>query len=167
MNAAPFAMQTVRARHGLAGPVLAQRFHSTREVRVAGQTMTYRTIKQIVDPAVEERYWRRNLKKQTWYDPATPAEEALAWCRFGWEAAVSAETRNRAFDRAESVLARRWKKERRVPDWRAVRAAVRSAYDRIQQKRSGVLSGEAAGRKKRRAEPTQAPSGPPTKHRRG
>jgi hypothetical protein len=128
--------------------------------------MTYRTIKKILDPDAEERYWRRNLKKQTWYDPAIPNQEVLTWCRFGWEAAASPEKPGADFNETESILARRWKKERRDPDWSTVRAAVRSAYDRVQQQRAQVVAEEASGRKQRNAD-QPAPSGPITKDRRG
>lgn len=126
--------------------------------------MTYRSIKPI-DPAAEERYWERNLKKQSWWDPATPPEEALAWARYGWEAAISPDNGGRSFAEVESELAVRWKKERRTPDWSVVRNAVRSAYERILLQRSEVVASEAAARK-RRSEESEQPAGPPAKNRR-
>ena len=129
--------------------------------------MTYRPIKKALDPAAEERYWRRNLKKQTWYDPAVPTDEVLAWCQFGWEAAASPDKSSGAAAETESILATRWKRERGTPDWSTVRAAVRSAYDRVLQKRSEVVVEEATARKKRREEQPPPPGPFPTKDRRG
>lgn len=94
----------------------------------------------LVDPAIEEEYWREHFKTAPYYAFGIRYEDYSLAYRFGWECANLPEYANRTFEEVETDLKNRWfaSDGDYREDWRDVRDAIRDAFTRI--KRRGILS---------------------------
>jgi hypothetical protein len=91
----------------------------------------------LVDPAIEEEYWREHFKTAPYYAFGIRYEDYSLAYQYGWESANRPEYSNRTFEEVETDLKNRWfaSEVDYREDWCDVRDAIRDAYNRIRRRR--------------------------------
>jgi hypothetical protein len=105
---------------------------------IAGAAAAEQVV-DIIDPKIEEEYWKTQFRKRPYYKPGKHYEYYLPNYRYGWESAGREEFRNRDFEEIESDLRHTWRKfnEDSELEWEEVRESVRDAYERIRTRYKG------------------------------
>ncbi|HET6267343.1 MAG TPA: hypothetical protein VFG11_06455, partial [Acidobacteriota bacterium] len=62
----------------------------------------------LVDPAIEEEYWREHFKTAPYYAFGIRYEDYSLAYRYGWESANLPEYSNRTFEEVEKDLKTKW-----------------------------------------------------------
>ena len=90
-------------------------------------------VADILDPKVEEEYWRSEFKNRPYYAKGKQYEHYHPHYRFGWESSAKEKFQDRDFEEVEPDLKHTWQKFNEDPllKWEDVREVVRDAYDRI------------------------------------
>lgn len=88
-------------------------------------------VAEVVNPTVEEAYWRDNYASRPYVQPGRPFEAYRPAYRAGWEAAGRYGELN--WEKTEPKLRRDWEEARDDSDmdWDEARAAARDAWDRV------------------------------------
>ena len=90
-------------------------------------------VGEVLDPTVEDAYWRDNYSRRPYVTTGKPYDEYQAGYRYGWESAARTDYRNRRFEEIESDLERGWDTARSTTkkEWYQVKDATRDAYNRV------------------------------------
>jgi hypothetical protein len=88
-----------------------------------------RSLAEIIDPTVEESYWRSNYMREPYYERGYNFEDYYPGYRTGWEGRRRYE--NRGFDEVERELAREYQRNRGDSrlEWPKCRHAARAAWE--------------------------------------
>ena len=90
-------------------------------------------VAEIVNPTVEDDYWRSHYSARPYATPQVPYETFRPAYRYGWES--YRRFRGRKFDEVEIELRREWERTDRELSWDRARGATRDAWQRIDQRR--------------------------------
>ena len=92
---------------------------------------------EMVNPTVEDAYWRDSYSKQPYYETGRTYDEYRPAYALGWS---SVDTYTGRFEEFEPQLQDRWNTERGTStlDWNAARTPVYAAWERAQASRGGV-----------------------------
>ena len=90
-------------------------------------------VADILDPKVEEEYWKTEHRNRPYYDADKEYDYYLPHYRFGWESSTREKFQDRNFEEVEPDLRQTWEKfnENSELEWEDVRDFVRDAYERI------------------------------------
>lgn len=86
-------------------------------------------VAEMVDPTVEDTYWRENHTKQSYYSRDRGYDAYGPAYRAGYEGRVKYD--GRKFDEVESDLQEDYKRHNGKLDWVDVKDATRNAWDRV------------------------------------
>ena len=88
-------------------------------------------VAEIVNPSVEDAYWRENFRGSAGVDPSRDYEYYQPAYRFGWES--YSRYGRRSFEEIDDELEAQWEKDRAssAPDWDEARGLARDAWDRV------------------------------------
>jgi uncharacterized protein YcfJ len=87
-------------------------------------------VAEMVDPTVEESYWRESHARQPYYAEGRTYDSYAPAYRAGWEGRVKYD--GRAFDEIEDDLASDYERFRgNDMTWEEARPATRAAWDRV------------------------------------
>ncbi len=91
---------------------------------------------EAVNPTEEEHYWRGRFETVPYYKTGLQFDEYQPAYRFGWEAAVRPEFRDRSFEEIEGQLENEWPNYTSTQSerWNEYRPAVRDAFRRVREK---------------------------------
>jgi hypothetical protein len=91
---------------------------------------------EALNPTIEEEYWRENYRTRPYFKEGVDYSEYAPAYRYGWEAGVREDYRNRTFEEVEPNLQRDWEADRtRYPrPWSEMREATRDAYNRTRER---------------------------------
>ena len=112
--------------------------------------LTGKTAAEVIDPTIEEAYWRSNYKTRPYVDSMNAFDVYAPAYRFGWESRMKRKDQvKRSFDDLEHELATEWKKAAATTSlaWDKAKLAARDAWDRISIDRAegeGMSSSKAA-----------------------
>jgi hypothetical protein len=89
-------------------------------------------IAELIDPTVEETYWRSNYMREPYYERGYNFDDYYPAYRTGWEG--RARYQNRRFDEVERDLARDYQRNRGDSrlEWAKNRHAARAAWERLE-----------------------------------
>jgi flavin-dependent dehydrogenase len=89
-------------------------------------------IAELIDPTVEEAYWRSNYMREPYYERGYNFEDYYPAYRTGWEGRVRYQ--HRQFDEVERDLARDYQRNRGSSrlEWAKNRHAARAAWERFE-----------------------------------
>jgi uncharacterized protein YcfJ len=92
-------------------------------------------IADVLDPKVEETYWKKTYRSRPYYREGLEFEEYLPAYRLGWEIASEEDYKNHDFEQSEHELRNRWQlqQENSNLQWEEVRLAMKDAFDRIRK----------------------------------
>lgn len=90
-------------------------------------------VAEIVNPTVEDDYWRRNYASRPYVSPGDSYETYRPAYEYGWES--YRRYRGRRFDEVETELRRQWERTDREMSWGVARGATRDAWQRVEQRR--------------------------------
>lgn len=105
-------------------------------------------VAEVVDPTVEDAYWRDNYKARPYYKEGTKYESYAPAYRYGWEKATHPAYRGRKFDEVEPELEREWPSYQTTGTaWRDTRDATKDAFDRVSARtgEAGRYTSQKAG----------------------
>jgi len=88
---------------------------------------------QLINPALEDAYWRRGYASRTYVRPGASYELYRLAYRHGWESRARYVTLDWA--RAEPHISQDWKTRGSLLAWPAARPAVRDAWERVDRLR--------------------------------
>jgi len=103
--------------------------------------LTGKSIAELIDPTVEDAYWRENYSSRPYVDTDVPYDAYAPAYRVGYEG--RAHFPDREFDEVESELEREYdgvRGESAIP-WEKARQATRDAWHRVEH----ALPGDADG----------------------
>lgn len=109
-------------------------------VRAAGRGMRER-----IDAAAEERYWREQYRSQPYYDATLTFDDYLPAYRLGYEGYD--RYRGRSFDEVSQELRNEYDAGRgdgRLA-WERAKDAVRAAWDRVAEGAENLIPGDSDG----------------------
>jgi uncharacterized protein YcfJ len=86
-------------------------------------------VAEMVDPTVEDAYWRENHMKQPYYTKGREYDAFAPAYRTGYEGRAKYD--GRSFDEIESDLQADYKRHNGKLDWVDVKDATRNAWDRV------------------------------------
>ena len=88
-------------------------------------------VAELIDPTVEEAYWRSNYMREPYYERGYNFEDYYPAYRTGWEG--RARYQHRHFDEVERDLARDYQRNRGNSrlEWAKNRHAARAAWERF------------------------------------
>jgi hypothetical protein len=90
-----------------------------------------KSIADLIDPAVEESYWRSNYMREPYFERGYNFDDYYPAYRTGWEGRRRYE--NRSFDEVERELSREYQRNRGQSrlEWAKCRHAARAAWERL------------------------------------
>jgi hypothetical protein len=93
-------------------------------------------VAEVVDPTLEDEYWRTEYSKRDYADQNTPYENYQPAYRAGYEG--YGRYPGKTFDQVEADLQRDYEKSAANADmkWDRARYATRDAWDRVEKNRS-------------------------------
>ena len=92
--------------------------------------MAGKGLAEMIDPTVEEAYWRENYRNEPYYASGREFDYYAPAYRAGWEGRVKYD--GRAFDEIEDDLAADYERFRgNDMTWEEARPATRAAWDRV------------------------------------
>jgi hypothetical protein len=99
--------------------------------------LTGKSVAEVIDPTVEEAYWREHYNKRPYYSPGRQYYEYGTAYRYGWESAGNPEYSGRSFEEIESDLEREWPSYRgsNAGEWKDLKEAIRDAFNRIRERK--------------------------------
>lgn len=99
--------------------------------------LTGKAVAEVIDPTVEEAYWKKNYQSRPYYSPGRQYYDYGTAYRYGWESAVRPENSEKKFEDIESDLETSWPSYRNTDkdSWQDFREAVRDAYNRVKERR--------------------------------
>lgn len=94
-------------------------------------------VGEMVNPTVEEAYWREHYATRPYVSQNTPYDEYASAYRYGWES--RAQYRGQRFEDVEGDLEQGWEKFKGSSRlaWSNAKAAVRDAWDRVERAMPG------------------------------
>jgi len=89
-------------------------------------------VAELVDPTVEEAYWRDEYQNRPYYKKGTSYETYQPYYQYGYESASRPEFRGRKFEDVEGQLESEWPTYRGTAtgEFGEYKSATRDAYDR-------------------------------------
>ncbi len=89
-------------------------------------------VGEMIDPTVEEGYWRTTYPTRPYYTESTPYEHYAPAYRYGWEARDRYE--GKRFEEVETDLERGWDKFKGESSlaWARAKEATRDAWNRVE-----------------------------------
>lgn len=99
--------------------------------------LTGKAVAEVIDPTVEEAYWKKNYQSRPYYSPGRQYYDYGTAYRYGWESAARPEYSEKKFEDIESDLETSWPSHRNTDKdtWQDFREAVRDAYNRVKERR--------------------------------
>ena len=127
---APFPERRV-AHNPAMIPPSGDRRRASRDAQRDAGAVAGKRIAELIDPTVEESYWRSNYMREPYYERGYKFEDYSPGFRTGWEGRRRYE--NRRFDEVERELAREYQRNRGDSrlEWAKNRHAARAAWERF------------------------------------
>ena len=112
-------------------PPSGDRRRASRDAQRDAGSVAGKRIAELIDPTVEESYWRSNYMREPYYERGYKFEDYSPGFRTGWEGRRRYE--NRRFDEVERELAREYQRNRGDSrlEWAKNRHAARAAWERF------------------------------------
>ena len=127
---APFPERRV-AHNPAMIPPSGDRRRASRDAQPDPGSVAGKRIAELIDPTIEESYWRSNYMREPYYGRGYKFEDYSPGFRTGWEGRRRYE--NRRFDEVERELAREYQRNRGDSrlEWAKNRHAARAAWERF------------------------------------
>ncbi len=89
-------------------------------------------VAEVLDPTVEEAYWRDEYQNRPYYKNGTAYETYQPYYQYGYESATRPEFRGRDYEDVEPQLESEWNEHRgsTKSEFREFKGATRDAYER-------------------------------------